>query len=135
MAGFPPATSRHQTSARISVACLPGPVCLSRPTSYPLTTAPILALGTETDDRLARLRAGEAASIALLTDGNGAGAARSPNRWRRYTATRSVAPAATPQMLLRVGWAPINADLLPLTPRRELSQVVEWPEELLRQRC
>ncbi|CPA71679.1 putative NAD(P)H nitroreductase [Mycobacterium tuberculosis] len=40
-----------------------------------------------------------------------------------------------PQMLLRVGWAPINADPLPPTPRRELSQVVEWPEELLRQRC
>lgn len=38
-------------------------------------------------------------------------------------------------MLLRVGWAPINADPLPPTPRRELSQVVEWPEELLRQRC
>ena len=29
-------------------------------------------------------------------------------------------------MLLRVGWAPINADPLPATPRRELSDFVEW---------
>ena len=31
-----------------------------------------------------------------------------------------------PQMLLRVGWAPINADPLPSTPRRELADVVQW---------
>ena len=31
-----------------------------------------------------------------------------------------------PQMLLRVGWAPINADPLPATPRRELDDFVEW---------
>ena len=31
-----------------------------------------------------------------------------------------------PQMLLRVGWAPINADPLPSTPRRFLDDTVEW---------
>jgi hypothetical protein len=31
-----------------------------------------------------------------------------------------------PQMLLRVGWSPINADPLPSTPRRDLSDFVEW---------
>ena len=31
-----------------------------------------------------------------------------------------------PQMLLRVGWAPINADPLPSTPRRPLSEIVTW---------
>jgi nitroreductase len=31
-----------------------------------------------------------------------------------------------PQMLLRVGWAPINADPLPPTPRREFTDFVEW---------
>lgn len=31
-----------------------------------------------------------------------------------------------PQMLLRVGWAPINADPLPATPRRPLAEIVEW---------
>ncbi|EUA08477.1 NAD(P)H nitroreductase family protein [Mycobacterium kansasii 732] len=39
-----------------------------------------------------------------------------------------------PQMLLRVGWAPINADPLPATPRRSLSQVVDGPRELLEER-
>ena len=29
-----------------------------------------------------------------------------------------------PQMLLRIGWAPVNADPLPSTPRRALSEVV-----------
>jgi hypothetical protein len=29
-------------------------------------------------------------------------------------------------MLLRVGWAAINADPLPATPRRDLTEVVEW---------
>jgi nitroreductase len=29
-----------------------------------------------------------------------------------------------PQMLLRIGWAPLNADPLPSTPRRALSEVV-----------
>ena len=28
------------------------------------------------------------------------------------------------QMLLRIGWAPINADPLPSTPRRNLAEVV-----------
>ena len=31
-----------------------------------------------------------------------------------------------PQMLLRIGWAPVNADPLPATPRRPLSDVVTW---------
>lgn len=39
-----------------------------------------------------------------------------------------------PQMLLRVGWAPINADPLPATPRRRLVRVVDWPEDLLDER-
>ncbi len=34
-----------------------------------------------------------------------------------------------PQMLLRVGWAPVNADPLPPTPRRRLSRVAEWSSE------
>ncbi|CKR51847.1 putative NAD(P)H nitroreductase [Mycobacterium tuberculosis] len=103
--------------------------------------AAILALGTETDDRLARLRAGEAASIVLLT-ATAMGLACCPiTEPLEIAKTRDAVRAEVfgaggyPQMLLRVGWAPINADPLPPTPRRELSQVVEWPEELLRQRC
>lgn len=29
-----------------------------------------------------------------------------------------------PQMLLRIGWAPVNADPLPATPRRKLDEVL-----------
>lgn len=31
-----------------------------------------------------------------------------------------------PQILLRVGWAPINADPLPATPRRPLGELATW---------
>lgn len=31
-----------------------------------------------------------------------------------------------PQMLLRVGWAPVDADPLARTPRRPLQDVVDW---------
>jgi hypothetical protein len=29
-------------------------------------------------------------------------------------------------MLVRVGWAPVNADPLPVTPRRPLPEVADW---------
>ena len=34
-----------------------------------------------------------------------------------------------PQMLIRVGWAPLNADPLTATPRRPLSDVVSWLDD------
>jgi hypothetical protein len=34
-------------------------------------------------------------------------------------------PGDYPQILFRIGWAPVNADPLPSTPRRTLSEVVE----------
>ena len=92
----------------------------------------ILALGTEKDDRLARLRAGEATSVVLLT-ATAMGLACCPiTEPLEIAETRDAVRADVfgasghPQMLLRVGWAPINADPLPSTPRRKLSRVVEW---------
>lgn len=94
----------------------------------------ILALGTENDDRLAQLRAGEATSIVLLT-ATAMGLACCPiTEPLEIAATRDAIRADVfgargyPQMLLRVGWAPINADPLPATPRRRLARVVDWPE-------
>lgn len=94
----------------------------------------ILALGTENDDPLAQLRAGEATSIVLLT-ATAMGLACCPiTEPLEIPATRDAIRADVfgasgyPQMLLRVGWAPINADPLPATPRRRLARVVEWPE-------
>lgn len=100
----------------------------------------ILALGTEKDDRLSQLRAGETTSIVLLT-ATAMGLASCPiTEPLELVATRAAVRADVfgdsgyPQMLLRVGWAPINADPLPATPRRPLVHVVEWPERLLDER-
>lgn len=77
-------------------------------------------LGTAEDDALARLRTGEATSLVLLT-ATALGLASCP-----VTEPLEIADARAavredvfggnefPQMLLRVGWAPINAD--PLQP-------------------
>src|SRR6185437_15876198 len=92
----------------------------------------LLALGTRSDDRLARLRAGEATSIVLLT-ATSMGLASCPVTeplevadTREAVRTEVFGASSYPQMLLRVGWSPINADPLPSTPRRELSDFVEW---------
>ncbi len=97
--------------------------------------AVVLALGTRNDDLLARLRAGEATSAVLLT-ATSMGLASCPVTEPLETlGTRDAVRSDVfgdvnyPQMLLRVGWAPINADPLPATPRRELSDVVVWLTE------
>lgn len=94
--------------------------------------AVVLALGTRADDRLSRLRAGEATSAVLLT-ATSLGLASCPvTEPLENPATRAevrdgiFGGSDYPQMLLRVGWAPINADPLPATPRRDLSEFVDW---------
>jgi nitroreductase len=94
--------------------------------------AVVLALGTKTDNRLAQLRAGEATSVVLLT-ATSMGLASCPvtepleiAETREAVHSDIFGGGSHPQMLLRVGWAAINADPLPATPRRELSELVEW---------
>lgn len=94
--------------------------------------AVLLALGTRSDDTLSRLRAGEATSLVLLT-ATSMGLASCPVTeplevadTRQAVRTEIFGAGSYPQMLLRVGWAPINADPLPSTPRRELDDFVEW---------
>jgi nitroreductase len=89
----------------------------------------LLALGTTTDDDLARLRAGEATSVVLLT-ATTLGLASCPvTEPLEIPETRDAIRADAfgggeyPQMLIRVGWAPVNADPLPSTPRRPLDEV------------
>lgn len=90
----------------------------------------LLALGTAEDDELARLRAGEATSLVLLTATAQGLASCLISEALEIRETRAVIRADSfgddgfPQMLLRVGWAPINADPLPSTPRRPLDDVV-----------
>jgi len=92
--------------------------------------AAVVALGTADDDALSRLRAGEATSLVLLT-ATALGLSSCPvTEPLEITDTRAAVQADVfgaegyPQMLLRIGWAPVNADPLPSTPRRALSEVV-----------
>ncbi len=94
--------------------------------------AVMLALGTETDDDLARLRAGEATSLVLLS-ATAMGLASCPvtepleiPETRDAVRTDVFGTSGYPQMLLRVGWAAVNADPLPATPRRPLPDVADW---------
>lgn len=90
----------------------------------------VLALGTARDDGLARLRAGEATSLLLLT-ATAQGLASCPvTEPLEIPETRACVRADAfddgchPQMLLRVGWAPVNADPLDAPPRRALEDQV-----------
>ena len=97
--------------------------------------AVVLALGTKDDSALARLRAGEATSLVLLT-ATAVGLASCPvtepleiAHTRDAVKSEVFGTSGFPQMLLRIGWAPVNADPLPSTPRRPLSDVVEWLDD------
>ncbi|MDH6246982.1 NAD(P)H nitroreductase [Mycobacterium sp. OTB74] len=92
----------------------------------------LLALGTAADTPTDRLRAGEATSAILLT-ATAQGLATCPvtealenPTCRDMVRTDVFGDDLFPQMLIRVGWAPINADPLPSTPRRPLADVVSW---------
>jgi hypothetical protein len=92
--------------------------------------AVVIALGTAEDDELAWLRAGEATSMVLLT-ATAAGLASCPITeplevadTRAKVAEDVFGADGYPQMLLRIGWAPVNSDPLPATPRRPLGEVV-----------
>jgi nitroreductase len=132
MAGVP----AHSTTDPDPTAELPGRAFAGTALAQTSGTIPaddnavVLALGTHSDDDMARLRAGEATSLVLLT-ATALGLASCPvTEPLELPATREAvraeifASAEFPQMLLRVGWAPVNADPLPATPRWPLSHVV-----------
>ena len=95
----------------------------------------VVALGTVDDDDMAHLRAGEATSVVLLT-ATALGLASCPITEplevaeTRKAARETIFPSdGFPQMLLRIGWASVNVDSLPATPRFDLSAVVGWPDD------
>ncbi len=122
--------------AKIPVRLFAAPALPMAPDSSPADdNAVVLALGTRTDDRLAQLRAGETTSVVLLT-ATSLGLASCPvtepleiAETRELVRSEIFGDGNYPAMLLRVGWAPINADPLPATPRRALSDFVEWTTE------
>ena len=112
-----------------------GPALTEPPGTPPADdNAVVLALGTRDDDEVARLRAGEATSAVLLT-ATALGLASCPitepleiKEIRDEVGADVFGTSGYPQMLLRIGWAPANAEPLPATPRRPLSDVVTWPD-------
>jgi nitroreductase len=110
-----------------------GPALAQPPDTEPTDDgAVVLALGTEDDSRLARLRAGEATSLVLLT-ATALGMSSCPvTEPLEIAATREAVRSDVfgvsgyPQMLMRIGWAPVNADPLPPTPRRPLADVASY---------
>ncbi|OBF09814.1 NAD(P)H nitroreductase [Mycobacterium sp. ACS4054] len=129
-------TPAPDPTAKIPGRFFAGPVLpMPAESSAAEDNAVVVALGTRNDDRLAQLRAGEATSVVLLT-ATSLGLASCPVTEPLEIPERRAAVQSDifgdsnyPQMLLRVGWAPINADPLPATPRRELSEFVEWMTE------
>jgi nitroreductase len=90
----------------------------------------LAVISTASDDPMSQLRAGEATSAALLT-ATTVGLASCPLSEpleiadAREIVRTHVTEDSFPQMVLRFGWAPVNADPLPATPRRPLDEVVE----------
>jgi nitroreductase len=131
-AGVPArSTPQPDAMAAIPARTFAGAVLAQSPDADPTEdNAAAIALGTAEDDRMARLRAGEATSLVLLT-ATALGLASCPiTEPLEIAETRAAVKAdvfgdeAYPQILLRIGWAPVNADPLPSTPRRDLSEVV-----------
>ncbi len=107
-----------------------GAVLAQTPDGTAVDGCPVIALGTVADDKVSQLRAGEATSLVLLT-ATAAGLASCPvtepleiPEIRAEVGADVFGEDGYPQMLLRIGWAPVNADPLPATPRRPLGEVV-----------
>jgi len=94
--------------------------------------AVVVALGTELDDDLSRLRAGEATSLVLLS-ATAMGLASCPltepldsPETREAVRADVFGDDGHPQMLMRLGWTEVNAEPLPPSPRRRLTDVADW---------
>jgi nitroreductase len=98
-------------------------------------SAVVLALGTKDDTRLAWLRAGQATSVVLLS-ATALGLAScliteplDSNEARHAMHANLFSIVGVPQVLLRLGWPPVDADPLPSSPRRPLADVCQWLDD------
>ncbi|MFR9802433.1 Acg family FMN-binding oxidoreductase [Pseudonocardia sp. RS010] len=103
--------------------------------STPEDGAALLVVGTSSDDQLSQLRAGEATSAVLL-GATLAGLATAPlSEPLELADTRALLRdqvldgTLCPQLVLRVGWAPVT-DPVPGSPRRSLADQVEGLPDL-----
>lgn len=124
-------TPRFDPAAATPRRVFAGSVLEESPRTPPtFDNAVVLALGTEDDTDTARLRAGEATSLVLLT-ATACGLATCPitepleiAEIREQVRADVFGSNGFPQMLLRIGWASVNAEPLPATPRHPLTDVV-----------
>ncbi|WP_327117052.1 NAD(P)H nitroreductase [Nocardia sp. NBC_01730] len=93
--------------------------------------AELLVLGTAADDRLSRLRAGEATSAVLLTATN-VGLATcllteplEIPELRKKISLGVLDDATSPQAVIRIGWLPDDTPPLPVAPRRTVDEVLD----------
>ncbi|MFC4944966.1 Acg family FMN-binding oxidoreductase [Pseudonocardia sp. GCM10023141] len=92
--------------------------------------AQLVVLGTSSDDRLSRLRAGEACSAVLLHATARGLASAALSRVLEYPATRAAVAeqvldaALCPQLVVRIGWPQTDAGMLRATPRRPVGEVL-----------
>lgn len=126
-------TPGPDASARIPARVFAGPALQVAAGEDPAADGSVvLALGTEGDDDLAWLRAGEATSLVLLS-ATAMGLATCPvtepleiPETRQAVRADVFGDSGHPQMMVRVGWPPAGAEPLPPTPRRPMSDIAEW---------
>lgn len=100
------------------------------PESWEGDAGELLVLATSSDDRMSQLRAGEALSAVLLAATEMRLAICPLTQPVEVDTTRAILRdqvvdgAAFPQIVLRVGWAPMGSNPLPATPRRPLDDVL-----------
>lgn len=133
--GTPSGVPAHNTPAPEKAGEFParafaGPV-LEQPTGIDASAdaGAVLVLVTDTDEPADQLRAGEATGVVLLT-ATALGLATCPlteplelSDTRAELRATLLGDKGVPQMLLRVGWAALNAEPIPATPRRPLDDV------------
>ncbi|MET9633251.1 nitroreductase family protein [Lentzea sp. NPDC006480] len=112
----------------------PGSLLQGGPSVLGEDAGTLLVLSTSSDDDLSRLRAGEATSAVLL-EATAAGLATCPlSQPLEVVETRDLVRdevlggSTCPQLVIRVGWAGFNADLLPATPRRPVIDLLRDQE-------
>ncbi|MGW0161052.1 Acg family FMN-binding oxidoreductase [Mycobacterium sp. NPDC003323] len=137
-------SGRHAATAGVPARNVPSPdpmapvpgrvfagTALSQPPGTDAATdhGVVLAVGTAADDVVSRLRAGEAMSQIVLTAASAGLASCIFTEPLEIVETRDALQMSVfglshfPQALVRVGWAPVNADPLPATPRQMLRDV------------
>lgn len=126
-ANTPARQTRHGDT---TMRAFPRGTLAQAPETWEEDSGELLVLGTSSDDRMSQLHAGEATSAVLLaaTDFQLATCPLSQpleiGTTRAFLRDRVLDGTAFPQMVLRIGWAPVNNEPLPAAPRRALDEVL-----------